>query len=271
MKRLLQTAILLLGLAITEIVAQDDRQDATGDIPLETDGPADETMEDAMDMDMNMTEAPSLEGDDMMDMGNASFPTVSPTIPTMPPSSQDGCYDNLDAIYFLISDDDKLFQQKRYVICPGTVMDVGFLVPGTGIDKGQAPIIPRSNTEIICGEDGKVENNCILRGGDFAVIGVPVFFRQDLSVNNVLIKGFTFEGQVQYAAFLAVPGEIAFENCIFRVSWKCGRPCFVVMCFASRRIRTDKHTISLPFVEYIKPTNQLLGSSQFWHLCHKLR
>ena len=55
------------------------------------------------------------------------------------------------------------------------------------------------------------------KGGDFGVIAVPVFFRQDLSVNNVQIKGFTFDGQVQYAAFVATAGEIDFIDCIVRV------------------------------------------------------
>ena len=81
---------------------------------------------------------------------------------------------SLDAVYLLISDDDKLFQQKTFVICPGSVMEVGFLVPGVGIDQGQAPIVPRSNTEYLCGEDGKSENNCIIKGGDFGVIAVNV-------------------------------------------------------------------------------------------------
>ncbi|CAB9502731.1 leucine rich repeat [Seminavis robusta] len=143
-------------------------------------------------------------------------PTETPTVPSFPPSSEGGCYNNLDAIFYLISDDDILFQQKRYVVCPGTIVDVGFLVPGVGIDQGQTPLIPRSNTEFLCGEDGKSENNCIIRGGDFGLIGVPVFFRQDLAVNNVNVSGFTFMGQIQYAVFMATAGDITFNDCIFR-------------------------------------------------------
>jgi hypothetical protein len=168
-------------------------------------------------------EAPMEEGEDMMPAGDGNatvgmFPTEAPTIATMPPTGEGGCYYSLDDVYFLISDDDVLFQQKRFVICPGSVLDVGFLVPGVGIDQGQSPLVPRSNTEFLCGEDGKSENNCVIKGGDFGLIAVPVFFRQDLSVNNVLVKGFTFEGQVQYAAFVATAGDITFEDCVFRVS-----------------------------------------------------
>lgn len=152
-------------------------------------------------------------------MNGTLAPTQAPTVFTFPPTGEGGCYTTLDAVYTLIADDDNLFQQKRFVICPGSVIEVGFLVPGVGIDQGQAPFIPRSNTEFLCGEDGKSENNCIIKGGDFGLIAVPVFFRQDLSVNNVQIKGFTFEGQVQYAAFIASPGDISFIDCIVRVGF----------------------------------------------------
>lgn len=194
-------AALLLGISVPGAFSQDNV----------TDELVDEVVDEVEDyMDGNST--------DGFPDGNLTAPTPAPTEPTAPPSTAEGCYTTLDAVYLLISDDDKLFQQKRFVICPGSVMEVGFLVPGVGIDQGQAPIVPRSNTEYLCGEDGKSENNCIIKGGDFGVIAVPVFFRQDLSVNNVQIKGFTFEGQVQYASFVATAGDINFVDCIVRDS-----------------------------------------------------
>jgi hypothetical protein len=155
-----------------------------------------------------------VEGDATLFSGNGTNITA-----TMSPTTIDGCYTSLDAIYDVIRDDDKLFEPKRFVMCPGTVVNVGFLVPGVGIDKGQTPIVPRSNTEFLCGEDGKSENNCTILGGDFGVIAVPVFFRQDLTVNNVQVKGFTFVGQVQYASFIAVHGSIDYYDCVFRVRY----------------------------------------------------
>ena len=239
MKGLLDRCLLyflLLGLTAPSVLGQDVDADLMPDanmtnVTLEeaTEMPdANVTIDEAdmdaddMDMDMNVT-------DDMM--GNMTVPTQAPTVPTFPPSTADGCYTTLDAVYALISDDDKLFQQKRFVICPGSVMEVGFLVPGVGIDQGQAPLIPRSNTEFTCGEDGKSDNNCIIKGGDFGLIAVPVFFRQDLSINNVQIKGFTFEGQVQYAAFVASAGDIAFIDCIIRV--RQFRDCLVIFHLSS--------------------------------------
>ena len=158
----------------------------------------------------------------------------------------------MDDIYALIADDDKLFEQKRFVICPGTIMDIGFLVPGVGLDQGQAPMIARSNTEYLCGEDGKSENNCVLRGGDFGMIAVPVFFREDREVNNVKVSGFTFKGQVQYGAFLAMPGDVSFLDCIFRVRSRS-------MIFRSIYAFPNGPLLSLP-----------KGFFQFWTNCIKL-
>lgn len=129
-----------------------------------------------------------------------------------------GCYQSSDHIFSIIQRDDLLFTQKRFVMCPGTVMNVGFIVAGVGVNQGNAPIVARSNTEFLCGEDGKPENNCIFRSGDFGVVAVPIFFRQDLSISNVIIRGFTFEGQNQYSFFTASPGDIMIQDCIFRVS-----------------------------------------------------
>ena len=130
----------------------------------------------------------------------------------------DKCFTNMTEIYEITRDDSLLNVPKRFVICPGTTVNLARLVPGEGFTDGQSPIIPRSNTEYLCGEDGASKNNCKLVGGDFGVIAVPVFFRQDTQVKNVKIKGFTFKGQKQYHSFSAYPGDITFEDCIFKVS-----------------------------------------------------
>jgi len=219
MERFLLVAMLLLSIALHEIGAQENitvASDAATEEILLQDEPdilATDGEIEAEDTLMPITNEINLNS-------SANGTQLTTSVVTTTP---EGCYTSLDDIFEVISDDDKLFQKKRFVICPGTVMDVGFLVPGVGIEKGQSPLIPRSNTEFLCGEDGSSENNCVIRGGDFGVIVVPVFFRQDLSVNNVLIKGFTFVGQVQYAAFLASQGDITFEDCITKVrnfEWK---------------------------------------------------
>ncbi|CAB9530178.1 expressed unknown protein [Seminavis robusta] len=136
------------------------------------------------------------------------------------------CYDNLTSIYEEIGDDSKVDEPKRFVLCPNTIFDAGFLVPGEGITGGQFPLIPRSNTEYSCGEDGSSANNCIIRGGDFGMMSVPIFFRNDQAVDNVVLKGITFERQEQYGIFLGMPGDIIYEDCIVRDQENLG-PVFV--------------------------------------------
>lgn len=137
---------------------------------------------------------------------------------TMPPTSPDGCYTSMNDILYVIADDNKLFTEKTFVLCPNSVIDVGYIVPGEGIKNGQAPLVPRSNSKFLCGDDGKSENNCILRGGDFGLAVIPVIFDQDTAVNNVVIRGFTFEGQKQHSFYGIMAGSIRLEDCIFRVS-----------------------------------------------------
>lgn len=163
--------------------------------------------------------------DDIPDMPPPGVPPgIPPEMPIgqnntqAPTVTEEGCYATTDDIFILISDDDKVFSPKRYVLCPNTVIDIGYLEFGVGFSGGQAPLIPRSNTEFLCGEDGKPENNCVIKGGDFGVLGIPVIFPQDNSLNNVVIRGFTFEGQAQYSIFVGTTGNIRLEDCIFRVS-----------------------------------------------------
>jgi len=155
-------------------------------------------------------------------MGDTSSPVVSSEMPTaivietLSPTTSAGCYDSLDSVYALIGMDELLFTTKNIVLCPDTFYDIGDLIPGIGILGGQAPIVPRSNTYIKCGEDGKSSNNCILRGGGFSVLSLPVFFSQDLYTSNVVLEGLTFQSQNVNGAFLGNPGDITFLDCIWQ-------------------------------------------------------
>ena len=63
------------------------------------------------------------------------------------------CYDNLDSVYNAEAEAD-ISIPRRYVLCPNTVFELGTIVPGVGVDGGQAPLVLRSNAEVSCGEDG---------------------------------------------------------------------------------------------------------------------
>lgn len=84
----------------------------------------------------------------------------------------------------------------KYVLCPHTVFDMGS--PADGVEQLEFPISPLvSNTEILCGSDGKLVNNCTLVGGV-----TQIYFVDYLVVENITFSGLTMtknEGVTIYA------------------------------------------------------------------------
>jgi len=142
----------------------------------------------------------------------------------LPVMKETGCYNNLDEI-FEISEDDRLLEEtKKFVLCPHTTYEVGqYRCSGEsddmtcGIMNGQKPLVPRSNTIIQCGEDGLVSNGCIIKGGDWGLITVPLLYEHDYETSNVLIKGITFEANELFSIFFGLPGKnVVVDDCIVR-------------------------------------------------------
>jgi hypothetical protein len=92
------------------------------------------------------------------------------------PYNNSFCFTNLTDVFLEVSDDRKINEKKRFVICPNTTVDLGFLVPGVGITNGDTPLIPRSNTEYLCGVDGKCMYIYIS-----ALISTPWSYEYDLT------------------------------------------------------------------------------------------
>jgi len=146
-------------------------------------------------------------------------PSMLPTeIPL--PVIKDTCYDNLNEIYDIIEDDRLLQTMKKFVLCPNTVYNVGRLRGNEtfwGIVDGQYPLIPRMNTIFQCGQDGSVENNCVIKGGDWGMISVPLLYSEDYDTSNVLVKGITFESNELFSIFWGLPGtNVTVDDCIVR-------------------------------------------------------
>lgn len=75
----------------------------------------------------------------------------------------------------------------------------------------------RPNMALKCGEDGKRENACVVRGGDVQVDGTPFFgMSNSSSVDNVTISGITFEGSTKHSVWINKPGHVVFQDCEFR-------------------------------------------------------
>jgi hypothetical protein len=146
-------------------------------------------------------------------------PTSSPAPSTYYVTPKPGCFDDLQEIHDLESDLKDTSIPRKYILCPGTTFDMGVL-DGTGmISEGQPFIMLRPNVIYQCGLDGSRLNECILKGGDFALTSYyGVFNGIYETVENVQIKGLIFEAQSMFAAVMEAAGEITFLDCAFRVS-----------------------------------------------------
>jgi len=132
----------------------------------------------------------------------------------LPPS---GCYTDLKELDNRVANRENIFQVETYTLCPNTIYEIGFL-GSSGITEGGFPALTlRQNTRYICGEDGKSSNNCILTGGQIQVLSTFNSFNGE-SKSNILLKGLTFQKAESAGALLVAPGDVIFEDCIFRVS-----------------------------------------------------
>lgn len=150
--------------------------------------------------------------------------TASPTeFPTMAPSfgPPPSCYTDLNNI---LQRESSFTQQeiqtgRTYILCPDTVYFMGRLTPTGGYEDGFDGIIPRPNVHYQCGESGSSSNNCRLLDGTF-----PIFsFGGDAAHTNVTFQGLTIESAAGGGVLAAMPGDLNFVDCIFKVSTKIHR------------------------------------------------
>mmetsp|Transcript_20998 Transcript_20998/g.30254 ORF Transcript_20998/g.30254 Transcript_20998/m.30254 type:complete len:630 (+) Transcript_20998:39-1928(+) len=125
----------------------------------------------------------------------------------------------------------QIAESRTYILCPNTIFETGFGTEDGNIADGQYPLVVRSNARVLCGEDGKSENNCIITIGQFAIFLNTYDFFNDLSMDNVLIQGLTiqdmqFNGDVPIV-ILANKGSITFRDFVYKSN--SAAPSFVVV------------------------------------------
>jgi len=130
---------------------------------------------------------------------------------------ESGCFTDLNSVATCVAEKNA-FQVETFVLCPGTVYKIGFLGSGGVTEDGFPALTIRANTRYLCGEDGKSENNCVITGGQFQIISTFNSFGGEVK-DNVLFKGITFQDGESAGALLVAPGDVTFEDCIFRVSF----------------------------------------------------
>jgi hypothetical protein len=177
----------------------------------------------------------------------SDFPSVAPStsaVPSVAPStsavptglqsespttllenqSPGACYSNLTTLFIDQLDDDQ-FVQKTYTLCPNTTFNMGFSDSnGDCCFDGMIYLSARKNTRFQCGEDGKLENNCLITGGETHVVYVDLINDED--GDNVVFSGITFQDAKLVTLFLGNAGDISFIDCVFKVrKYLC--PCVV--------------------------------------------
>jgi len=132
--------------------------------------------------------------------------------------AQNGCYSNLAELQLDINEASAEIS-ATYILCPNAVFEVGM-----------APLVPKSNSIIQCGEDGSSENNCVLEGGQLQITSSPTA-GPGVIIVDAEIRGITFSNSTFAAAGLFHAGDITFRDCIFRVGGHgCSlsdRPCHI--------------------------------------------
>jgi hypothetical protein len=146
-------------------------------------------------------------------------PTSAPTVYVTPVVTYESCFDDLTDIYILERDLEDPSILRKYVLCPDTKFNIGIVDDNGEISEGQQTIQLRPNVIYQCGEDGKRSNGCILEGGDFGLTSFYGVYNDIYeTVENVMIKGLTFQSQQLFSVVLEAAGDISFLECAFFVS-----------------------------------------------------
>ena len=162
--------------------------------------------------------------------GNSNETLLSPTAaaaadntPTLAPIRFEipdmGCFADLSEVADRVAAKNG-YQVETYTLCPNTIYKIGSTGTGTIVEGGSPPLTLRQNTRYICGSDGKSSNNCVLTGGQFQLLSLYNAFDYEIK-SNIVLKGITFENGQTAGVLLVAPGDVIFDDCIFRVSHVC--------------------------------------------------
>ena len=133
----------------------------------------------------------------------------------------EGCITSLDTIYEAetkVVDDSVL---RKYILCNNTEFHVAMNFDSDGLPlDGQYPIpIGRPNVHVLCGENGRSENNCQLVRG-LVHVGIVDEFGLGIGglyVDNILLQGLTFFRATSVNVIAMVGGNITIRDCVFTV------------------------------------------------------
>ena len=126
------------------------------------------------------------------------------------------CVDKLYDIFVAESAVTDEREPRTYVLCPDTIYKVTESFDSAVDSAGSPLVLGRSNIHVLCGKDGKSENNCKLQGGH---VQAHLFDRFSVgsAINNVVLQGITFSDSVTHSVLAEHPGQMLILDCRFEV------------------------------------------------------
>ncbi len=125
------------------------------------------------------------------------------------------CYTNLTEIFVSEGNVVDAAVPRTYTLCANTEFTLAVFTQ-QGLVGGNQPIQPMANSHYKCGDSGSSSNNCTFVSGSVGVAIAPNAYSEPLV--NSTIQGITFTGLNLYGVAAQAGGQIAFIDCIFRVS-----------------------------------------------------
>ena len=142
-------------------------------------------------------------------------PTAAPTPPIVLGPKPD-CFNDTSPIYYYMLQSSS-FEDNVYKLCPNMVFNIGFDDDnGICCTRGMKTMYGKSRSTIQCGDNGRLEDNCVIKGGEFHFLNGPQIFDEQITQGMVL-RGLTFEDCETTSVIMAQQGDVLFENCIWRV------------------------------------------------------
>lgn len=170
------------------------------------------------------------------------------------------CFSDLTLIYQAEQALTTDVQTRTYRLCPNQEYNIK-TTTDVALDGETSPlIIARSNVHIMCGADGRSENNCTLDGGSYQLSVHDEFRAGKIPLaSNTLVQGLTFFKATSANVLVGAPSDITFKDCIFKVSdagTGCGKG-------AMRNKETDwclqkNSNLASIYVEYVDPDHRPL-------------
>ena len=189
---------------------------------------------------------------------NPETTTTAPTQADATSAPTAFCYDNLRAVHDFVKAKDPSVEET-VVLCPNTEFNV----------DAQKPLLLRSNTRYLCGENGSSGNDCRLTGGSYQVLNSPRSFGFEDSV-NILVQGLTFDNSRVAGAVLSNAGDVTFVDCIFENHKGRGAVSILYIPLPERRLESESEESTLALDDLTSHYVSLLENETVWKV-HSIR